>query len=188
MVQVPVPRSSTRSLRWADRLAASSGEPIQGARLDRSSSAFAVSMTANPMTSTGISVSLIRADTVAGDRARISVPSTKIRPLIRKTRRNNAAAGSRADGSYPQRGLPRRRLSIQVVSPREMGVRPDGHRLIRHRNWPHLLRSWDAYRSADGARERGIAQGHASAGDGPPANRLLSLERRVDELIGERGP
>lgn len=29
---------------------------------------------------------------------------------------------------------------------------------------------------------------HASAGDHPLADRLLSLERRVDELIGERGP
>ena len=43
-------------------------------------------MIASPTTSTGISVSLIRADTVAGDTARISVPSTKISPLIRKTR------------------------------------------------------------------------------------------------------
>ncbi len=62
----------------------------------RSSSAFAVSMTASPTTSTGISVSLMRADTVAGDSARISVPRTKISPLIRKTRRNSAAAGVRA--------------------------------------------------------------------------------------------
>jgi K+/H+ antiporter YhaU regulatory subunit KhtT len=29
---------------------------------------------------------------------------------------------------------------------------------------------------------------HASAGDRPLADRLFSLERRVDELIGERGP
>ena len=163
------------------------GEPIQGARLDRSSSAFAVSMTANPMTSTGISVSLIRADTVAGDRARISVPSTKISPLIRKTRRNNAPAGVARRLMPPAWSATQAFVHTGRIPPR-MGVRPDCHRLIWHRNWPHLLRSWDAYRSADGARERGIAQGHASTGDGPPANRLLSLERRVDELIGERGP
>ena len=29
---------------------------------------------------------------------------------------------------------------------------------------------------------------HASAGDRPIADRLLSLQRRVDELIGERAP
>ena len=53
-------------------------------------------MIARPTISTGISVSLMRADTVAGDNARISVPRTKIRPLIRKTRLNSAAAAVRA--------------------------------------------------------------------------------------------
>ena len=35
---------------------------------------------------------MMRADTVAGDSARIRVPSVKIRPLMKKTRRNSAAA------------------------------------------------------------------------------------------------
>ncbi|WP_454793746.1 hypothetical protein [Mycolicibacterium lutetiense] len=46
-------------------------------------------------------MSFIREDTEAGDSARISVPSVKINPLIRNTRRNNAAAGVRAGFTPP---------------------------------------------------------------------------------------
>ena len=88
-----------------------------GLRADPADSraAFAVSMIASPTTSTGISVSLIRDDTVAGDTARISVPSTKIRPLIRKTRRNSAAAGRSRPVHDHHSGLTRGGLSIRSV-------------------------------------------------------------------------
>nr|CRL70196.1 hypothetical protein CPGR_01498 [Mycolicibacterium malmesburyense] len=67
-----------------------------GARLERNSSALAVRITAKPTTSTGISVTWMREEMVAGEIAKASVPSVKIRPLIRKTRRNSAVAGVRA--------------------------------------------------------------------------------------------
>jgi hypothetical protein len=44
---------------------------------------------------------LMRDETVAGDSARINVPNVKIRPLIRNTRRNSAAAGVRAGFTPP---------------------------------------------------------------------------------------
>ena len=73
----------------------------RGARLDFSRSALAARIIAKPTTKTGISVTFIREDTLAGDSARTDVPSVKIRPLIRNTRLNNAAAGVRAGFTTP---------------------------------------------------------------------------------------
>ena len=144
-----------RSLRWGGstrRIQAVSRS--SGARPDRNSSAFAASITASPTTRTGISVSSMRADTVAGDSAKISVPRVKIIPLIRKTRRNRAAAGVRARfipisvvcraDICPYRSYP---LHEWVSDP--MVSRPTR----RPRLSSPAVRSCDAYRSDDGARE-----------------------------------
>ena len=96
-------------------------------------------MTASPTTKTGISVSLMRADTVAGDSARISVPSVKISPLISEDPpEQSAAAGVRARFIPTSVVRRARHLSIQVVSPSEWVSRPDGQPLIGRPDWRHL--------------------------------------------------
>ena len=54
---------------------------------------MAVSITTSPTTSTSISGDVTGADTVAGVNTSNPAPTAKIRPLMRKTRRNNPAAG-----------------------------------------------------------------------------------------------
>src|SRR5262245_25560464 len=184
-------------------------------------------MTANPMTRTGISVSLMRAETVAGDNARISVPSVKISPLINTTRRNSAAAGMRArfissawsaGYAFVHTGrIPRKWVSDPMVtrgSAADTGLTmhisritvPGNDAVVHHmttrrgerlclmlddRGDRHLFAydegdrdapAWEILLQPDEADQ--VAEILHTR---PIADRLLLLERRVDELIGERG-
>src|ERR1700742_662562 len=153
----------------ADAFAVDRSDFSMGARLDRSSSAFADSMTANPRTRTGISVSLMRAETVAGESARISVPSVKIRPLINTTRRTSAAAGERARFIFPAWSAPERFVHTGCI-PRKWVSDP----MVMRRS----------------AQDTGVTM-HISritvAGSNRHAFTYDEGGRDPDELIGERG-